>query len=136
MRLCSIKGCGRLHEARNLCNAHYNRFKRGDDMAPPLRPRLLPAEVPATCQVDGCENPYWASGCCVAHYHARRKPTVPHRCSVEGCESGTPYAAKGFCKFHYNATNRNRPENKSIARQREIMMDVIDRAAPDKENLT
>lgn len=30
MTRCAIDGCGRPAKARNLCNAHYTRFERGD----------------------------------------------------------------------------------------------------------
>jgi len=29
-RTCSVEGCGRKHEARGLCQAHYARFRRGE----------------------------------------------------------------------------------------------------------
>lgn len=37
MRLCTIEGCGRKHEAKGLCYMHYQRQKRGLPLDMPYR---------------------------------------------------------------------------------------------------
>jgi len=60
VRKCEIEGCERPHLAKGLCNAHYRRLRRGQDLAEPIRERQ------ETCII--CERAHFARGYCQMHY--------------------------------------------------------------------
>ena len=37
LRLCSVDGCGKRHQARGLCKLHYTRYSRSKGLPPKLR---------------------------------------------------------------------------------------------------
>lgn len=86
-RTCSINGCGRPHDARGYCGAHYLRWSQG-------RPLIRPC---VTCGVDVVA----ASGrdyCSESHRPA---------CSEDGCERRA--VKKGLCIRCYGDRRAGRP---------------------------
>jgi len=72
--VCSVVGCGRDVNARELCKRHYYRWSRyGDPLAvpPPREPR--PRRTPTPCSIEGCETPVYGRGWCEAHYARWRR---------------------------------------------------------------
>lgn len=83
---CSIDGCDRPNLARGLCPAHYDRWRRGSDLTPPIAnhsPNRLP------CSVPGCTALTHGRGWCLDHYTNWRRrgdpmsrPTPSTRCGA------------------------------------------------------
>jgi len=46
------------------------------------------------CEIDGCENKHWASGCCTKHYSQYKA----RRCSLDGCNGR--HKGLGYCEKH------------------------------------
>lgn len=63
MRTCDIKGCGRKHHGRGLCDAHQSRLRRTGRLAAD-RPIFTAAEG---CAVDGCDRRHHSNGHCRPH---------------------------------------------------------------------
>ena len=49
-----------------MCNPHYRRAVKGQDMGPPIATQ--DRNPPDTCTSEGCERPHYAKGLCQAHY--------------------------------------------------------------------
>lgn len=62
MKVCSIEGCGRKHEAKGFCNRHYLKLIRHGD---PLWQKQIVTNI---CKVDGCEDKQRSKGYCNSHY--------------------------------------------------------------------
>lgn len=70
MRICNIEGCGGKHEARGLCNTHYQvAYKAGA-----LPPKV---EKPEFCSVAGCDRKAKTFGMCNRHYRKEWRATRP-----------------------------------------------------------
>ena len=61
---CSAPGCHRQRRARGWCQTHYARWKKGQDMAPPIRAHFGTER----CKAQGCQERHSAKGLCLAHY--------------------------------------------------------------------
>ena len=90
LRTCSVEGCGRKHEAKNLCDRHYKRLMKGA----PLDTAIRQTSNGKICSVEGCGRKYFSNDMCYSHYAAGRI------CSVEGCERR--HVAKNLCDTHYS----------------------------------
>ena len=127
---CKYPTCHRVgRRVLGFCVAHYERMRRGRDMAPPLRLRAANGQR-ARCKVPACERTSKAHGYCATHYNRAQQGTdlnAPIRtqrigvffCEEEGCDR--PYHANGMCAPHYaRAWRRLHPEKQAIhlARQR------------------
>ena len=66
---CSVSGCGRKVRARGLCDSHYQRQRRGQPVAVPLR-----AYGAAGCSMPGCDRRHAAGGLCHHHWRQERTP--------------------------------------------------------------
>lgn len=82
--------CDRPVMARGLCQTHYaferNRaVERGD---------WAPYQAPQGCEVDGCDEPFYARNRCVEHYRQARPA-----CTEDGCDK--PQNGQGLCTTHY-----------------------------------
>jgi hypothetical protein len=67
-RKCSVPGCGRKHDSRGFCTAHYKRMKRHGTIDAPVRRRMAPY-----CQVPECGRPTVAFEMCTIHYQRARR---------------------------------------------------------------
>lgn len=59
-RLCTVQGCGRVHNARGYCRMHYKRFKRTGSTE-------LQDHARGVCGVDKCGKPHDSRGLCQMH---------------------------------------------------------------------
>lgn len=115
MKICSVLGCGRAHEARGLCHRHYLVAWRAGAMPPLTRPKR------PGCSVEGCDRPHKGRGFCDLHFRRWRagrpldapiRPTRPKGkaapCCVLGC--GRPALAfeigAGRCRIHHERYKR------------------------------
>lgn len=57
-RRCTIEGCDRVHEARDMCTSHYMEWRRNN--AP-------------VCSVEDCQKPARSKSFCHMHYSRQRK---------------------------------------------------------------
>ncbi len=114
-RTCTIEGCDRKHYGSGLCNAHYQRRKRGAPMEgeirePTWRPRGTAEKL---CTQPGCDRRHFAKGYCSVHHWRLRHGSdmdAPVRvyapagqrppCSEPECDKTS--AARGLCMKHYN----------------------------------
>ena len=111
-RTCLVEWCARTPSGRGLCNAHYQRSRRGGDMDAPIRSMLRVKRQP-TCTHPGCDFEYHSNGYCALHWsrwrvggdmdaprvERRRRGAPPVPCSVSGCVRGSD--SRGMCSKHY-----------------------------------
>lgn len=64
-RTCVIAACGRPHQARGYCAAHYQRALKGKPIDAPLKKRRENLDA---CSVGGCDRTAEARGMCRMHY--------------------------------------------------------------------
>jgi 5-methylcytosine-specific restriction endonuclease McrA len=124
VRTCSIEGCDLPHFGKGLCNRHYTRMRKGcTDMRPGKISQTWKPDDPRyknkgrTCDVEGCDKPFYAKGLCRNHYAYLRRtgrlhplPKQTIQCRVDGCLESA--SRKGFCDFHYERFRRGVPLNK------------------------
>src|SRR5690606_34942985 len=67
-RICSIDGCGLVHEAKGYCRLHYYRWKTTGDPGATRPSRLVAPQSSKVCSVSGCEASCYAKNLCRAHY--------------------------------------------------------------------
>lgn len=83
---CSVPGCDRPNCARGVCNTHYKRLRKGQDLEPPIAVNSYYTDE--LCMVEGCDERRRRRGWCHNHYQTwyryRRDPSEDHRrpCSV------------------------------------------------------
>lgn len=68
---CMFDGCTRPLLATGWCRLHYDRLRRGRDLATgrPLTPRPpRPPRPPRVCAIDGCDGKACSRGWCPKHY--------------------------------------------------------------------
>ena len=89
-RLCTIDGCGKAHEARGLCDMHYQRVRRGLD--------------PRGRQCVSCDR--YLAEAFGERYGKRRfcSDACKPRCSFSLCER--PLRKGGLCEAHYEQSKR------------------------------
>lgn len=95
MRVCKIGNCGKPAEARDLCNAHYHKWRRG----------TLEPSKGGPCVIEGCGKPS-RSGFDWCHSHAARyfafgdPMGAAHgdTCEIDGCANR--HRRKGLCSTH------------------------------------
>lgn len=105
---CSVVECERFYYAKNLCEFHYHRKRKGIPFDAPVRKRAR------NCNVPDCGKKHKARGYCDTHYGRLRKGLDVHApfkdewrvakkplrfCMIDGCESA--HEAKGYCELHY-----------------------------------
>ena len=94
---CSVLGCDRPRKTRNLCSAHYQRWRSRGTVS-------LKGTIQG-CLVRSCDGHHHAKGLCLQHYQRQhtRGTTDPYRppegCSELGCDGH--HHAKGMCVSHY-----------------------------------
>lgn len=107
-RVCGVGCCDREHYARDLCKAHYQRWRRGErgsDLHSPIREWGRD-----TCKVESCDREHEALGYCDAHYQRWRSgdrggvlrrhlpDEWPRTCCVQGCDR--KHDAHSLCYIH------------------------------------
>lgn len=111
---CSQDGCAELSVARGLCDAHYRRSLKNQDLTPPI------GRIRKPCSQDGCSRPSQGHGFCGMHYvrdrngrdmtapanPRRLRGTPPGTCSCDGC--ARPVIARGLCVAHWNRQKAGR----------------------------
>lgn len=70
MKVCSIPGCDRRHEAKRLCSKHYQAEVRRRNGDPDYKPVPF---VARGCKIPGCGNKHDAKGYCSTHYSTLQK---------------------------------------------------------------
>lgn len=65
-RTCSVEACERRPVARDLCNAHYIKWRRSQPGLP-------------QCAASDCDEPIDSRGLCKRHYDAQWKPKGRHK---------------------------------------------------------
>jgi len=61
-RICSVKGCNRIHDAKGYCYIHYHAWRTHGN------PSHIPVHVTKLCSVDKCNLKHNAKGFCNKHY--------------------------------------------------------------------
>jgi len=74
-RTCSIDGCSRTVRARGVCNAHYQRIRKGISTDRPVLPRYRDV----VCEADDCDRPVKARRLCGTHYARLWRDTAVDR---------------------------------------------------------
>lgn len=64
IKKCLVKNCERTVVAKNYCNTHYMRVRRGTQIDMDIKSPLSQID----CSVDDCNGKYFAKGYCQAHY--------------------------------------------------------------------
>lgn len=107
---CSVPVCDRPVKTAGLCNAHYQRQRKGQDISTPVASRSPRADK---CKMDGCAKPVFCRAMCGMHYNRERSygsvhyepaPRVvtelpPLTCVWPGCETRTRHRA--MCPEHF-----------------------------------
>ncbi len=119
---CSRSGCPGKPKAKGLCGTHYERFRTGKSLDPPIRQYETGVRL---CKAEGCDKPRASSGTyCAAHYYKPRKRLYRYGLTVEAfnqllveqdgrcavCRTDTPSGAKGvgWCVDHDHETGQVR----------------------------
>ncbi|GAA1283602.1 hypothetical protein GCM10009579_51270 [Streptomyces javensis] len=73
-RTCAVEDCGRKHEARGWCNAHYKRWRKTGSVGPAEVAHQKPtrATTPITCSIADCTGKARGHGLCSKHYQRAR----------------------------------------------------------------
>jgi len=122
MRLCSVKNCGRKHNAHGLCIMHQTRLKRTGDLNRGRHNK--PKKI--KCTINGCDKPYDSNGFCQMHNWRFKtygdpnyKPWKEKKCSVENWQR--KHCGHGFCQLHLRRKKKNIPldfEKPKLAKKR------------------
>ena len=122
MKICKVKGCQDVVQAKGMCPVHYQRVRQGRDLLAPVIKR-----VGGLCSIAKCGRDILANGLCIAHYERSRKgqdmgPPIlernPNRkCLEPGC--GGEYYAKNKCQSHYCSFYERTPERVSSRKKRD-----------------
>lgn len=63
---CSVQDCNKHAHAKGYCTLHYQRYRKGADLATPARVTVRGGS--ADCSVDECERKSRSMGMCHMHY--------------------------------------------------------------------
>ncbi len=108
---CIAEGCKKKGRARGWCDAHYARWRKGQDMDAPIKYR----DEVRLCSWEGCSRPHSSKGFCSLHYYRNSagksmdEPPLQRIpgggiCKVEGCER--PWRSRQYCGTHYERWRR------------------------------
>ncbi len=80
MKVCSVEGCGRVHEGRGFCTKHYQRFMTHSKKNNIVLKKCVRIKIQKICKVDGCDKISYVRGYCTKHYHKiLRYGSLTHR---------------------------------------------------------
>ncbi|WP_084518142.1 endonuclease domain-containing protein [Microtetraspora niveoalba] len=106
-KLCEFEGCGRAHQAKGLCSAHYQQFVKSGNLTPLYEWLISPdARCGAT---PSCDRPVYTSSLCRTHYEQRKrgvpfailKPLVNPEGTCAGPECKKEAEGEGrLCRSH------------------------------------
>ena len=71
VRLCSVKGCTKKHNAQGYCGRHYVLWIRHGD------PLYVPVHVTRLCSIEGCEKKHRGNDFCTFHNDKFRRHGDP-----------------------------------------------------------
>lgn len=112
---CSIDGCGRYVNCRNLCDLHERRDRAGTDLHRPLRTMRRAGTPPPQCPAPGCDLPAVRRTpveACAKHadryarrgsFELARRP-VTSKCSFGGCARKP--VARDLCGTHFKQSSK------------------------------
>ena len=66
-QFCKVVSCGRMSKKLNLCDAHYQRFRKGQSLDKPIR-KWKARPYNSICKEENCDEPNFAVGLCRKHY--------------------------------------------------------------------
>lgn len=69
---CQAPSCNKTKLSLGLCNGHYLRYKKGQDITTPIRRQ----EKGRLCKVDGCKSKHYANNFCVRHWKAWNRQAI------------------------------------------------------------
>lgn len=72
LRICSIPGCGSIHDSKGYCALHYKSWRRYGD---PLKSQEV--KQPKICSIPNCGKPHYGHGLCAMHNYRRKKRGSP-----------------------------------------------------------
>ena len=98
---CTIEGCERPLECREVCLMHYKRMRKSGEL-PNVRNRQS-----GPCSIEGCDKAAKRRGWCERHYQRwyttgttdDRVSVKSLPCTIDGCSS--LIVARGLCSKHY-----------------------------------
>lgn len=101
---CTVDGCERENNARQMCGPHYKRWQKyGDPMGA--------AQRRTACSVEGCGRPWRSRDWCQMHYQRWSRhgdplfEPAPSPCIVTDC--GAPRHSDGYCVKHFARWKRH-----------------------------
>lgn len=140
--LCRIEGCTHKPQARNLCEAHYARHRRGTPLAP-LVGEVTP-NPRAICASPSCEKPTKARGFCSGHYDRFMKGTETEsalntrpRYRVRDRDEWGPliYDKQGYTYRKRGVNPEREDKRRKIAEHRRVMEIELGRRLYDHETV-
>jgi hypothetical protein len=130
-KTCTYGECDRPHQAKGLCELHYRRQRKGQDMDGYVRGSLTPED--GKCVHPGCNRPHENRGYCQTHYgrlKAGRDLDAPiitprtrqwtHFDGTEWTSSGNP-TADGY--IVYRQSGRSREEGQRFRMEHRLVME-------------
>ncbi len=106
--ICSVDGCERVVDARQLCKMHYTRLRKYGTPGEAAPRRANPLTDDDHCAAPGCfrRRAPGRKGLCYSHFSRFRLNQdlgLPFRfrkkCGVDGCTR--PHSGLGWCQLHY-----------------------------------
>ena len=107
--LCPRTGCSSLGVIDGLCQLHYARRRRSDELRERRNGR--------GCTVEGCDRPFDADGYCNLHYGRVRKTGVPGPATLLRGANGTGYLAKSGYRYLEVSGRRHVAEHRLVMEQ-------------------
>jgi len=92
LRLCSIPGCGKPHQARGWCKMHQTRWLRRGSLERKGRRTGI-------CAVEGCDSPIRNRGWCLSHYERWRRHGNPESGRIASGEARR-FLAEDVLPYH------------------------------------
>ncbi len=125
-KICAVNDCERMDViARGYCSAHYQRWKKGKNLDPPIR-RLHPAPSDGKCTLSECDNFHIARGFCQTHYMRWWTHGDPKKTLTPTRGSGIVRHAAGYIYVRM-PDHPMRNSNGYVAEHRLVMSETLGR---------